>query len=53
MKKGLVLAGKGKQDAELRTGLLLSFCGKLILVLHLPFEREAKVERAVDPALLS
>lgn len=53
VEKDLILTGEGKQNALLRTGLLLSFCGKFFLALHLIFEREAKVERAVHAPLFS
>lgn len=52
LEKGLILTSEGKQDALLLTGLFLCFCGKLFLAVHPTFERETKVERAVDAPLL-
>lgn len=53
VEKYLVLQGKRKQEPHLRTSLLLRSYGKLFLALYLTFEKEARVERAVDAPLQS
>lgn len=53
--RGQIPGSQWQKEARAITekGLLLSSCGKLFLALHLTFEKEARLERAVDAPPLS